>query len=152
FSVVPFDDLKAVESAIDPDTIGILVEPIQAEAGILVPRPGFLVGLKKICEKNKILLMVDEIQTGLGRTGRNFCFEHEQARPDLLVLGKSLGGGLLPVSATIGREDVMSVIGPGQHGSTFGGNPLACAVARASLKLLVDERLSERAAHLGRVA
>jgi ornithine--oxo-acid transaminase len=152
FTVIPFDDLKAMEGAIDEHTVAVLLEPIQAEAGILVPRPGYLAGVRKLCEQNRVLLIADEIQTGLGRTGRNFCYEHEGAKPDLLILGKSLGGGLLPISATVGRRDVMEVIAPGQHGSTFGGNPLACSVARAALKLLHDERLSDRAAHLGRIA
>jgi ornithine--oxo-acid transaminase len=152
FSVVPFGDSEALESAVDENTVGILIEPIQAEAGILVPPPGYLGCVKRLCEKNRILMIADEIQTGLGRTGRNFCYEHENARPDLLILGKSLGGGLLPISATVGRRDVMEVIEPGQHGSTFGGNPLACAVARSALRLLIEERLAERAAHLGRIA
>lgn len=149
FKIVPFDDPDAIEKAVDKNTVGIFVEPIQAEAGILVPKEGYLKSLRSICDKHQVLLMVDEIQTGLGRTGADFCFQHEKILPDLVILGKSLGGGLLPISAVVGKTDVMEVIKPGQHGSTFGGNPLACAVARASLKVLKEEKLSERALQLG---
>jgi ornithine--oxo-acid transaminase len=149
FTVVPFDDPGAVEKVIDKNTVGVFLEPIQAEAGILIPQPGYLKELRKICDKNGILLMVDEIQTGLGRTGADFCYQHESVKPDLLILGKSLGGGLLPISAVVAPREVMDVIKPGQHGSTFGGNPLACAVARASLRVLKEEKLSERSAALG---
>ena len=151
FQVVPFGDLATVERSITPNTVAILVEPIQAEAGILIPPAGFLSGLKTLCLKHNLLLILDEIQTGLGRTGKNCCFEHESgAKPDLLVLGKSLGGGLLPVSAVVGTKEVMDVIRPGQHGSTFGGNPLACAVAREALRVLKEEGLSERALEIGK--
>ncbi|NBX75278.1 MAG: ornithine--oxo-acid transaminase [Proteobacteria bacterium] len=149
FKIVPFDNPSAIENAIDKNTVGVFVEPIQAEAGILVPKPGYLKELRKICDKHQVLLMVDEIQTGLGRTGADFCFQHENIQPDLVILGKSLGGGLLPISAVVGKTTVMEVIKPGQHGSTFGGNPLACAVARASLKVLRDEELSKRSLELG---
>jgi len=149
FTVVPFDDPGAVEKVIDKNTVGVFLEPIQAEAGILIPQPGYLKEIRKICDKNGILLMVDEIQTGLGRTGADFCYQHESVKPDLLILGKSLGGGLLPISAVVAPREVMDVIKPGQHGSTFGGNPLACAVARASLRVLKEEKLSERSAALG---
>ncbi|NBV51687.1 ornithine--oxo-acid transaminase, partial [bacterium] len=131
FKIVPFNDPQAVENVIDKNTVGIFIEPIQAEAGILIPDRGYLKKLRNICDRNNILLMVDEIQTGLGRTGSDFCFQHDGIQPDLLILGKSLGGGLLPISAVVGNKSVMEVIRPGQHGSTFGGNPLACAVARA---------------------
>jgi ornithine--oxo-acid transaminase len=151
FKVVPFDDVAAVERAITPNTVGVLVEPIQAEAGILVPKVGYLKDLKSLCERKQILLMLDEIQTGLGRTGKDFCFQHEAITPDVLILGKSLGGGLLPISAAITRREIMEVIRPGEHGSTFGGNPLASAVARESLKVLREERLSNRAVKLGDV-
>lgn len=150
FKSVPFGSIADLEAAIDANTVGVLVEPVQAEAGILLPKPGFLKQVRELCTRKNVLLLVDEIQTGLGRTGRNFCFEHDGATPDLLILGKSLGGGLLPISAVVGRADVMNVIQPGQHGSTFGGNPLACAVARKSIALLRDERLAERAARMGR--
>jgi ornithine--oxo-acid transaminase len=149
FKIVPFDNADAIENAIDKNTVGVFVEPIQAEAGILLPKSGYLKDLRRICDKHEVLLMVDEIQTGLGRTGADFCFQHENIQPDLLILGKSLGGGLLPISAVVGRTSVMEVIKPGQHGSTFGGNPLACAVARASLKVLKDEDLSKRSLELG---
>lgn len=152
FKEVPFDSISDLEQAIDANTVGVLMEPIQAEAGILVPRPGFLKAVRELCTKKNVLLMMDEIQTGLGRTGKDFCFQHDGAKPDLLILGKSLGGGLLPISAVVGRKDVMDVIGPGQHGSTFGGNPLACAVSRTAMRLLQKEKLSERSAEVGRVA
>lgn len=149
FKIVPFDDSNAIENVIDKNTVGVFVEPIQAEAGILVPKKGYLTELRKICDKHNVLLMVDEIQTGLGRTGADFCFQHENILPDLVILGKSLGGGLLPISAVVGKTAVMDVIKPGQHGSTFGGNPLGCAVARASLKVLRDENLSKQSLQLG---
>jgi ornithine--oxo-acid transaminase len=149
FKEVPFDSIVDLEKAIDDNTVGVLMEPIQAEAGILIPKPGFLKAARELCARRNVLLMMDEIQTGLGRTGRDFCFQHENATPDLLILGKSLGGGLLPISAVVGRKDVMDVIGPGQHGSTFGGNPLAAAVSRSAIALLRDEKLSERSARLG---
>ncbi|NBW97968.1 ornithine--oxo-acid transaminase [bacterium] len=150
FKIVPFNDPQAVENVIDKNTVGVFIEPIQAEAGILIPDAGYLKKLRNICDRNNILLMVDEIQTGLGRTGSDFCFQHDGIQPDLLILGKSLGGGLLPISAVVGNKSVMEVIRPGQHGSTFGGNPLACAVARAALKVLREEGLSQRASHLGK--
>jgi len=149
FKVVPFNDIAAVEHAIDKNTVGIFLEPIQAEAGILIPQENYLKSLREVCDRNQIILMVDEIQTGLGRTGADFCFQHESIKPDLLVLGKSLGGGLLPISAVVGKKEFMEVIRPGQHGSTFGGNPLACAVARAALRVLKEEKLSSRARYLG---
>lgn len=152
FKIVRYDDAQAVELAIDKNTVGVFIEPIQAEAGILVPKSGYLSELRKICDKHQVLLMVDEIQTGLGRTGADFCYQHEGIQPDLLILGKSLGGGLLPISAVVGPKSVMEVIKPGQHGSTFGGNPLACAVARAALQVLKTEKLSERAQLLGEAA
>lgn len=149
FRTIPFNDLDAFRSAITGRTIGILVEPIQAEAGINVPDPGYLRGLREICNERGILLMLDEIQTGLGRTGRMFAFQHEGITPDLLMVGKALGGGIFPVSAAIGSREIMSVFTPGSHGSTFGGNPLACAVADAALDVLENEHLAERAEELG---
>ncbi len=149
FKEVPFDSIADLENAIDSNTVGVLMEPIQAEAGILIPQSGFLKAARELCSRKNVLLIMDEIQTGLGRTGRDFCFQHEGATPDLLILGKSLGGGLLPISAVVGRKQVMDVIGPGQHGSTFGGNPLASAVSRSALTLLREEKLSERSARLG---
>ncbi|UCG52601.1 MAG: aminotransferase class III-fold pyridoxal phosphate-dependent enzyme, partial [Candidatus Latescibacterota bacterium] len=126
-----------------------LVEPIQGEAGVKVPSPGYLKTAKAVCEKNNVLLMLDEVQTGFCRTGKMFAWMHEDAKPDILMVGKALGGGVYPVSAALASKDVMSVIGPGEHGSTFGGNPLACEVAMAALDVLVDENLGERAATLG---
>jgi ornithine--oxo-acid transaminase len=149
FASVPFGDLTALAAAIDGETAAIIVEPIQAEAGILVPPPGFLAGIRSLCRRHNVLFIADEIQTGMARTGKNFCFEHENAKPDLLVLGKSLGGGLIPVSAVVGRRDVMDVIGPGSHGSTFGGNPLGAAVGREVLRLMLEEKFAAKAEHIG---
>lgn len=149
FDVVPYGDAAAVEAAITPDTVAVHVEPIQGEAGVVVPPVGYLQALRAICDRHNVLLFLDEIQTGLGRTGKMFCFEHEGIRPDCISIGKALGGGLYPVSAFCATEEVMSVFRPGDHGSTFGGNPLAAAVAKAALDVLVDERLAERAAEQG---
>jgi len=149
FRIVPFGDLAALEAAITADTCAFLVEPIQAEAGILLPPDGYLAGAAELCKRNRVLFMADEIQTGLGRTGRWFAHHHEGIRPDVVVLGKALSGGFYPVSAMLADDEVMSVFHPGQHGSTFGGNPLGAAVARAALGVLRDEGLVERAAELG---
>src|SRR5579871_404148 len=139
FRAVPFGDLAALEQAITPDTVAVLMEPIQGEAGIIVPPIGYLAGLRRLCDAHGILLILDEVQSGLGRTGAWFAFEHERIRPDGLVLGKALGGGVLPVSAFVGRRHVMDVFTPGSHGSTFGGNPLAAAVGLEALRVLRDE-------------
>ncbi|MCB0417219.1 MAG: ornithine--oxo-acid transaminase [Bdellovibrionaceae bacterium] len=152
FSIVDFGDAEALEKCIDENTIAVLMEPIQAEAGILIPQAGYLSKVRELCTANNVLLMFDEIQTGLGRTGRDFCFQHEAARPDLLILGKSLGGGLLPLSAVLAPKSVMDVIRPGEHGSTFGGNPLACAVGREAVRILREEKLSARSEELGKKA
>jgi ornithine--oxo-acid transaminase len=149
FKIVPFGDAAALRSAITPDTAAFIVEPIQCEAGIHVPPEGYFRQVREICSRENVLLMLDEIQTGLGRTGRLFAFEHEGIRPDVLILGKALGGGVLPISAVLSDEAVLGLFKPGDHGSTFGGNPLACAVARASLRVLVEDKLSERADELG---
>ncbi|MEB3186803.1 MAG: ornithine--oxo-acid transaminase [bacterium] len=149
FRIVPFGDLAALEAAITADTCAFLVEPIQAEAGILLPPDGYLAGAAELCKRNRVLFMADEIQTGLGRTGRWFAHQHEGIRPDVVVLGKALSGGFYPVSAMLADDEVMAVFHPGQHGSTFGGNPLGAAVARAALGVLRDEGLVERAAELG---
>ncbi len=149
FRVVPYGDLRAVEATITPNTAAILVEPIQGEGGVIIPPEGFLRGLRNLCDRNRVLLITDEIQSGLGRTGRLFAFEHEGIRPDGATVGKALSGGFYPVSAFLATEEVMSVFTPGIHGSTFGGNPLACAVANAALDVLVEERLVERSAELG---
>ena len=145
FVSVPFGDADALEAAITPNTAAFLVEPVQGEAGIIVPPPGYLARAREICSRRGALLICDEVQTGLGRTGAVLACDHEGVRPDGLVLGKALGGGLLPVSAFCASDEVMGVFAPGDHGSTFGGNPLAAAVGEAALGLLLRERLSERA-------
>jgi ornithine--oxo-acid transaminase len=149
FRSVPFGDLAAVEQAITPETVAILMEPIQGEAGIIVPPPGFLAGLRRLCDAHRVLLILDEVQSGLGRTGAWFAFQHENIRPDGLVLGKALGGGVLPVSAFAARREVMDVFTPGSHGSTFGGNPLAAAVGLEALRVIRDEGLVARSRELG---
>jgi ornithine--oxo-acid transaminase len=149
FRHVPFGDARALEAAITPDTAAFLVEPVQGEAGIIVPPEGYLKECERICRANNVLLIVDEVQTGLGRTGKVLAIHHEGVKPDGIILGKALGGGLMPVSAFCARESVMSVFRPGDHGSTFGGNALGAAVGLASLELLVDERLADRAAEMG---
>jgi ornithine--oxo-acid transaminase len=149
FRSVPFGDLAAIERAITPETAAVLVEPIQGEAGIIIPPAGWLQALRQLCDANHVLLILDEVQSGLGRTGAWFAFEHEDVSPDGLVLGKALGGGVLPVSAFVGRRDVMDVFTPGSHGSTFGGNPLAAAVGLEALQVIADEGLVERSRTLG---
>ena len=149
FVSVPFGDAAALEAAISPHTAAFLVEPIQGEAGIVVPPAGYLAQCREICTRHDVLLICDEVQTGLGRTGRLLASGHEEVKPDGLILGKALGGGLLPVSAFLAREDVLGVFNPGDHGSTFGGNPLAAAVGSAALSLLRDDRLAERAQAMG---
>jgi ornithine--oxo-acid transaminase len=149
FRIVPYGDLAAVEAAITPNTAAIFMEPIQGEAGVLIPPAGFLKGLRGLADKHGLLLVLDEIQSGLGRTGKLFAFEHEGIRPDAITIGKALSGGLYPVSAFLANDAVMNVFTPGIHGSTYGGNPLACAVASAALDVLKDEQLVERAAELG---
>jgi ornithine--oxo-acid transaminase len=151
FVAVPYGDAAAIEAAITPQTAAVLVEPIQGEAGIVVPPRGYLAALRRICDRHGILLIFDEVQSGFGRTGRMFCFEHEDARPDGLILGKALGGGLLPVSALVGTRALMDVFEPGSHGSTFGGNPLAIAVAREAMRVIVEEDLVARSADRGAV-
>ncbi|HEY3858922.1 MAG TPA: ornithine--oxo-acid transaminase [Gammaproteobacteria bacterium] len=147
--LVPYGDAEALEKAITPNTAAFLVEPIQGEAGIVVPPAGYLKKAAEICRRHNVLLIADEIQTGLGRTGKLLACQHEGVQPDGLILGKALGGGLLPVSAFLARKDVMDVFHPGDHGSTFGGNPLAAAVGLAALDALVEEKLAERSAELG---
>ena len=149
FVIVPYDDLEAVRKAVNKNTVGILVEPIQGEAGVAVPSEGFLKGLGKIASENNVLLAMDEIQTGFCRTGKTFAFQHEDVNPDIIIMGKALGGGVFPVSAIAANKDILGVFEPGSHGSTFGGNPLACAVAMEAIDVLVEEGLSERAAELG---
>ncbi len=149
FTILPYGDLDAARRAMGPDVVAILVEPIQGESGIVVPPAGFLKGLERLCREHRALLMADEIQSGLGRTGRLFAFEHEGVRPDVVIIGKALGGGFYPVSAILADDEVMGVFHPGDHGSTFGGNPLAAAVAREALAVLVEEKLAENSDRLG---
>ena len=149
FTLVPFGDIDAVRAAMSGNTCAVLVEPIQCEAGVLLPPEGFLSQLSMLCDEQNVLLIADEIQTGLGRTGRLFACDHEDVTPDMYILGKALSGGFYPVSAVVSRRDVLDVFGPGSHGSTFGGNPLGCAVAREALRVMQDERLVERSAELG---
>ncbi len=149
FRAVPFGDLKAIEASITPNTAAVLIEPIQGEAGIKTPPAGFLRDLRALCDKHNVLLILDEVQSGLGRTGKMFAYQHENILPDLLVLGKALGGGLLPVSAVVGKRAVISLFKPGSHGSTFGGNPLAAAVGLESLTVLEQEGMVENSAKLG---
>jgi len=150
FVVIPFGDIEALEKAITPNTAAFLVEPYQAEAGILMPSEGYLKRAKEVCEKNHVLFIADEIQTGLGRTGKLFAYEHEGAKPDMVIIGKSLGGGCYPISAVLSSRDILGVFKPGEHGSTFGGNPLACAVAREALRVIKAEKLVKNAEKQGR--
>ncbi|MBN1539004.1 MAG: ornithine--oxo-acid transaminase [Candidatus Thermoplasmatota archaeon] len=149
FRIIPYDDVHALEEAIGPNTAAFLVEPIQGEAGVKVPSEGYLSDVRRVCTENNVLLILDEIQTGFCRTGKKFCFMHENARPDVLLVGKALGGGLYPVSAALAARDKMEVFKPGTHGSTFGGNPIGAAVAIAALDVLENEKLDERAEELG---
>ena len=149
FKVIPFGDAKALRQAITPNTCAFLVEPIQGEAGIIIPSAGFLKEAAAICRENRVLLMADEIQSGLGRTGKLFAYMHEGITPDVVIVGKALSGGFYPVSAVLASKEVLDVFHPGDHGSTFGGNPLACAIARSALRVLVKENLIQRSAELG---
>jgi ornithine--oxo-acid transaminase len=149
FRIVPYGDLDAMRAAIDETTVAVLIEPIQGEAGVLVPPPGYLTGVRALCTERTCCSWPDEIQSGLGRTGDTFACDHEGVKPDMYVLGKALGGGVVPVSAVVSRADVLGVLRPGEHGSTFGGNPLACAVAIAVVDLLNSGEFQERARELG---
>ena len=149
FKLVPYGDADALERAITRNTAAFLVEPVQGEGGVVVPREGYVRQAREICTRHNVLMMADEIQSGLGRTGKLLACEHEGVRPDVVMLGKALSGGLYPVSAVLSSREVLGVFEPGDHGSTFGGNPLACAVARAALNVIVDEHLCERAVELG---
>jgi ornithine--oxo-acid transaminase len=149
FEAVPFGDLHTLEAALDDDTVAFLVEPIQGEAGVILPPAGYLAEARSLCDAAGVLLVADEIQSGLGRSGRTFACDHDGVTPDLLVLGKALGGGIVPVSAVVGDDEVLGLFRPGEHGSTFGGNPLACAVALGVLDLLEDGSLQRNAAELG---
>ncbi len=149
FKVVPYGDADAIEKAITENTVAILIEPIQGEGGIIIPPEGYLKRVKEIAKKKNVLFVLDEIQTGLGRTGKNFAYEWEDAKPDALILGKALGGGIVPVSVVLASREVMGVFNPGDHGSTFGGNPLAAAVGISALEVIEEEKLAERANELG---
>ena len=150
FIVIPYGDIQALEKAITPNTVAFMMEPIQGEAGIMIPPEGFIKKAYDVCKKNKVLFMADEIQTGFGRTGKFLCCEYEGVTPEVLIVGKALGGGVYPVSAALASKEVMGVFNPGDHGSTFGGNPLAAAVAIASLDVLIEEKLAERSSEMGK--
>jgi ornithine--oxo-acid transaminase len=149
FRIVPYGDLAAMEAAIDSTTVAVLIEPIQGEAGVLVPPPDYLPGIRRLCTEQGVLMIADEVQSGLGRTGATFACEHDGVKPDMYVLGKALGGGVVPVSAVTSSQEILGVLRPGEHGSTFGGNPLACAVGRAVVDLLRTGEYQERARDLG---
>ena len=149
FKIIPFGDSEALEAAITPNTVAFLAEPIQGEAGVVIPPDGYLQKARSICSQNNVVLVLDEIQTGLGRTGKLLAEEHEGIEADLTLIGKALSGGFYPISAVLSNREVMDVLRPGEHGSTFGGNPLACAVARTALKVLVEEHMIENAAAMG---
>ncbi|WP_414168161.1 ornithine--oxo-acid transaminase [Streptoverticillium reticulum] len=149
FEIVPYGDLAALEAAVDEHTVAVLLEPVQGEAGVLVPPPGYLAGVRRLTAERNVLFIADEIQSGLGRTGKTFACEHEGVVPDVYVLGKALGGGVVPVSAVVSSKDVLGVYRPGEHGSTFGGNPLACAVALEVIAILRSGEYQDRATELG---
>jgi len=149
FIVIPFGNANALERAITPNTVAFMVEPIQGESGVRVPPEGYLKGVREICTRHHVLFIADEIQSGLGCSGRMFACDWENVRPDMAIIGKALSGGVYPVSAVLASREVLGVFEPGDHGSTFGGNPLACAVARAALRVIVEEKLCERSAELG---
>jgi len=149
FKIVPFGDAAAVEKAITPNTVAVLVEPIQGEGGVIIPPDGYLTALREMCTRENVVLVLDEIQTGLGRTGKLFAEEHEGIEADVTLVGKALSGGYYPISAVLSNTEVLGVLKPGEHGSTFGGNPLACAIARAAMKVLVEEGMIDNAAKQG---
>ena len=149
FRIVPYGDAAALEAAIGENTVAVLLEPIQGEAGVIIPPPGYLRTARELCTRNRVVLILDEIQTGLGRTGKLLAEEHEGVEADLTLVGKALSGGFYPVSAVLSSREVMDVLKPGEHGSTFGGNPLACAVARAALRVLIEEDMVGNAARMG---
>jgi ornithine--oxo-acid transaminase len=149
FKVIPFGDAAALEAAIGPNTVGFLVEPIQGEAGVIIPADGYLRQVRDICTQNRVTLILDEIQTGLGRTGKLLAEQHEGIEADVTLIGKALAGGFYPISAVLSNQEVLGVLKPGEHGSTFGGNPLACAVARTAMKVLVEEKMIENAEAMG---
>jgi ornithine--oxo-acid transaminase len=152
YDIIPYNDITALEKALqDPNVAGFMVEPIQGEAGVVVPDEGYLTRVRELCSQHRVLFIADEVQTGIARTGKMTCCDHENVKPDILILGKALSGGVLPVSAILTSDEVMLCIKPGQHGSTFGGNPLACAVAQAALEVVVNENLAENAQVMGEI-
>ena len=152
YDLIPYNDLEALENELkDPNVCAFMVEPIQGEAGVIVPNDGYLKGIRNLCDKYNVLFIADEVQTGIGRTGKILACDHEDIKPDLLILGKALSGGVFPVSAVLANDDVMLCIKAGEHGSTFGGNPVACKVAMAALEVIIDEKLSENAEKLGHI-
>ena len=152
YDLIPYNDLEALENELkDPNVCAFMVEPIQGEAGVIVPNDGYLKGVRNLCDKYNVLFIADEVQTGIGRTGKILACDHEDVKPDILILGKALSGGVFPVSAVLANDDVMLCIKPGEHGSTFGGNPVACKVAMAALEVIIDEKLSENAEKLGHI-
>ncbi|MFZ4784569.1 MAG: ornithine--oxo-acid transaminase, partial [Flavobacteriales bacterium] len=153
YIIVPYNDLNAIEEAFkaEPNIAGFMFEPIQGEAGVVVPHEGYIQGVRDLCTKYNVLMIADEVQTGLARTGRMLACDHENVKPDILILGKALSGGVLPVSAVLADNEIMLTIKPGEHGSTYGGNPLACAVAMEALQVLKDEKLTENAENLGQL-
>ena len=152
YDLIAYNDLNALENELkDPNVCAFMVEPIQGEAGVIVPEPGYLSSVRKICDKYNVLFIADEVQTGIGRTGKLLACDHENVKPDILILGKALSGGVYPVSAVLCNDDIMLCIQPGEHGSTFGGNPLACAVAKTALEVVIDENLSDNANLMGNI-
>ncbi|TGM53646.1 ornithine--oxo-acid transaminase [Leptospira adleri] len=152
FEIIPFNDTEALENSLqDPNVAGFMVEPIQGEAGVIVPNEGYLASCRKLCKEAGVLLIFDEVQTGLGRTGKLLAGDYESVKPDILVLGKALSGGILPVSAVLSNDEVMLTLKPGEHGSTYGGNPLACAVAKRAVEILVEEKMTENSYNMGEV-
>ena len=150
YDLIPYNDLNALEKELkDPNVAAFMVEPIQGEAGVIVPDDGYLEGIRKLCNNYNVLFIADEVQTGIGRTGKLLATDYENAKPDILILGKALSGGVFPVSAILANNDIMMCIKPGEHGSTFGGNPLACVVAKAALEVIVNEKLADNAMELG---
>ena len=150
YEVIPYNDLASLENSIkDPNVAAFMVEPIQGEAGVIVPDEGYLSGIRNLCDKYNVLFIADEVQTGIARTGKMLATDFEDARPDILILGKALSGGVLPVSAVLADDEVMMCIKPGEHGSTFGGNPLSCAVAKTALEVVEEENLAKNAAEMG---
>jgi ornithine--oxo-acid transaminase len=150
FVIVPYNNIEAIEKAITPNTVAVLIEPIQGEAGVIIPSKGYLKAIRETCTKNNVLMILDEIQTGFCRTGKTFAFQHEDIKPDAITVGKALGGGILPVSAVLSSKEILGLFTPGSHGSTFGGNPLACVVGMTAIDVLIDEKLDKQSEEVGK--